>query len=316
MTKRPLVDYASSSEDETGTGKGISATTGDSPEARQLKKQKRLPPLSDAVSPPPPLPDPAAHQGRIRAQPHVEGQWAAHVYVPIPLSGCPLNLRKLLHRLSKEALTGVPELYPFLEFDGMRLSSEKQEELHISLSRPIFLRAHQREGLKKAVKRVAHSSKRFQASFSRLTVFRNDEGTRAFLSIEFRGLADGLTNILAYIRQKEYYTTPRFHASIAWALLSGAPPYQPIDVSGTSPGDKITQDNLDRLHAPDIQRGSPLEEASATARSFPSVSCIPNSFIDRLEREFGDELRRVGRLDIDRVSVKIGKEVFTWGLRD
>ncbi|KAF8322761.1 U6 snRNA phosphodiesterase Usb1 [Cantharellus anzutake] len=243
-----------------------------------------------------PLPDPAAHQGRIRAQPHVEGQWAAHVYVPIPLSGCPLNLRKLLHRLSKEALTGVPELYPFLEFDGMRLSSEKQEELHISLSRPIFLRAHQREGLKKAVKRVAHSSKRFQASFSRLTVFRNDEGTRTFLSIEvgagydqFRGLADGLTNILAYIRQKEYYTTPRFHASIAWALLS------------------------DRLHAPDIQRGSPLEEASATARPFPSVSCIPNSFIDRLEREFGDELRRVGRLDIDRVSVKIGKEVFTWG---
>lgn len=34
---------------------------------------------------------------------------------------------------------------------------KKEIELHVSLSRPVFLRAHQREDLKRAVKTVANS---------------------------------------------------------------------------------------------------------------------------------------------------------------
>lgn len=34
---------------------------------------------------------------------------------------------------------------------------KREMELHVSLSRPIFLRAHQREDLKRAVKAVANS---------------------------------------------------------------------------------------------------------------------------------------------------------------
>jgi len=108
-----------------------------------------------------PSSDPAAYQGRIRTQPHVEGQWAAYVYVPVSLSGCSPGLHKLLHRLLNVACDEVPELYPLLKIGGKCTPAERhKEELHISLSRPIFLRAHQREGLRKSVKEIACYSKR------------------------------------------------------------------------------------------------------------------------------------------------------------
>ncbi|KAJ7644305.1 hypothetical protein FB45DRAFT_1021081 [Roridomyces roridus] len=131
-------------------------------------------------------------------------------------------LFKLVSRIVGSAKSAVPALHDF--------SSDLEPELHISLSRPIYLRAHQREDLKRAVKQIAEKTLPFVASFAQLTQLANDEGTRTFLALEigagyheFKCLADMLTPTLHAIRQQEFYSTPRFHASIAWALLDWRP---------------------------------------------------------------------------------------------
>lgn len=55
------------------------------------------------------------------------------------------ELRSLLHVETEDGNEG----------DG---GDDVETELHVSLSRPVFLRAHQREGFKKAVRRLAASS--------------------------------------------------------------------------------------------------------------------------------------------------------------
>jgi hypothetical protein len=154
-----LVSY-SSSDEESGNGDPSSAPP------RETQRQKRcvrpgfpssnkvtsfsrkLPPLSGTIVTPPPVDDPALHQGRIRTTPHVEGQWAAHVYVAVKLvEGSPLC--KLVRTVLDDSKEMVPTLQEISQLDDGR------RELHISLSRPIFLRAHQREQLKAAVRNVA-----------------------------------------------------------------------------------------------------------------------------------------------------------------
>ena len=114
--------------------------------------------------------DPALHQGRIRSTPHVEGQFAAHVYVSLNLGRhSPMSrLYKVVQAVLRDAKQEVPalrDIWTTKSSGVVNASTEKEakdepkRELHISLSRPIFLRAHQREDLKRAVKKVAKSSK-------------------------------------------------------------------------------------------------------------------------------------------------------------
>jgi U6 snRNA phosphodiesterase len=119
-----------------------------------------------------PSADPAAHQGRIRAHPHVEGQWATHIYLPVPLSNGRLyKFRHLLHQVIRDAREVVPELHSLIEGGDNGTDSTSNDttpttsvntklelELHISLSRPVFLRAHQREEMRRAVKRLASTT--------------------------------------------------------------------------------------------------------------------------------------------------------------
>lgn len=60
-------------------------------------------------------------------------------------------LGRLMSELIVDARAAVPGLYD-IGIDG---EESRERELHISLSRPIYLRAHQREDLKKAVKTLA-----------------------------------------------------------------------------------------------------------------------------------------------------------------
>jgi hypothetical protein len=97
-----------------------------------------------------PIDDPAQHQGRVRATPHVEGQYAAHIYVSLVVErGSSLN--KVLLDVLADARARVPTLKDFWSEGDL----SKKSELHVSLSRPIYLRAHQRESLKSAVKNVS-----------------------------------------------------------------------------------------------------------------------------------------------------------------
>lgn len=115
---------------------------------------RKLPPISSTIAPPVPVDDPSLHQGRIRTTPHVEGQFSAHVYVALSLErNSPLH--KLVHAILSEAKEAVPTLHEIWKPE----SDPSRQELHLSLSRPISLRAHQREDLKRAVKNIAKTHK-------------------------------------------------------------------------------------------------------------------------------------------------------------
>ena len=120
-------------------------------------KKRRLPALSSSIVVPTPIDDPSKHQGRIRSSPHVEGQWAAYVYITLPLRGTE-NIA--LSRTVRGAFTQAKGLEPALHIVGSTTDDITElSELHISLTRPVFLRAHQREEVKAAVKRAARASR-------------------------------------------------------------------------------------------------------------------------------------------------------------
>jgi hypothetical protein len=117
-----------------------------------LRKKRKLPALSDSLVVRAPVDDPALHQGRTRSTPFVEGQWAAYVYVPVIIEATS-PLRALLAEILRTTHESVPALHSIPEdtVDAPR----KRIELHVSLSRPIYLRAHQRAELIQSVKAIA-----------------------------------------------------------------------------------------------------------------------------------------------------------------
>ena len=119
---------------------------------------RKLPKLSASLVAPAPIDDPSKHQGRTRSSPHVEGQFAAYVYIPVPL-----DVSEKLKSLLTSAILRSKGIVPELQCDWINFEStqaeDKQEnfELHISLTRPIYLRHYQREDLKRSIKAAAQS---------------------------------------------------------------------------------------------------------------------------------------------------------------
>lgn len=109
-----------------------------------LYVKRKLPRVSSSLVIPVPESKSALHQGRIRTTPHRDGQFAAFVYIPVALNGN-AKLRELL----KKAVFAARAVAPHLECDWL---AAENPELHISLTRPIYLRDYQREELKRAVK--------------------------------------------------------------------------------------------------------------------------------------------------------------------
>ncbi|KAF9485886.1 hypothetical protein BDN70DRAFT_870814 [Pholiota conissans] len=303
-----LVSYSSSDEDEEKEGP---SEEGKSVQPEPLQKKRKLPPVSASLVPPGPIDNPALHQGRIRTTPHVEGQFAAHVYVSLPL-GRHSMLHKLVQNILRDAKTAIPALCDIWPAE----EASTRPELHISLSRPIFLRAHQREDLKRAVKNIAKAHKAFIVSFATLSELINDEKTRTFLTLEvgagyqeLRSLVGALTPSLKSIRQQEYYVNPRFHASIAWALLHKAR-------GGAS--DLVRSDSICTTpFSPSEEAGLPLSHSTLEAPDlFPTIAQLPPEAINDLKKRYSAELcsPTVGSLEVESISLKIGKEVCSWSL--
>ena len=132
-----------------------------------LRKFRKLPSLAAHLQLQGPVDNPALHQGRRRATPHVEGQWAAYVYIPLVISQR-AKLFDLLLRIFVSAKQIVPSLHPigFSVADTTVVSAhgdpagDEPVELHISLTRPVYLRAHQRDDFKRAVREVSRTRRR------------------------------------------------------------------------------------------------------------------------------------------------------------
>jgi len=107
-----------------------------------------------------------------------------------------------------------------------------------------------------------------------------------------KALTDGLKPHLEALRQRPYYAEPRFHFSIAWALLESAP-------SELGVPENPAQDNIAESQQP---------------RAFPVISGLPDNFEGRLERVFGAEIRSSGNFEVETVDVKIGKQISSLNL--
>ena len=113
--------------------------------------RKALPKVHPALTLAAPIDNPALHQGRTRTTPHVEGQYAAYVYLPVSLDD-----NKSLRDLMDRVLLYARELEPAL-VSSFSTSNDVPCELHVSLTRTIYLRSHQRDELRRAVKAIAHT---------------------------------------------------------------------------------------------------------------------------------------------------------------
>ncbi|OSX56490.1 hypothetical protein POSPLADRAFT_1159837 [Postia placenta MAD-698-R-SB12] len=283
-----LVSYESSSDEDK--------------EIKLIMKCRRLPSLPSSLLPQVPKDDPALHQGRIRTTPHVEGQFAAYVYVPLIVDKHSA-LSELAMNAFQRAQELVPSLHPIGLCDKPNADSTGSDhfEFHISLTRPFYLRAHQRDELKHAVKQLAQGQSAFVTSFTSFSELKNDENTRVFLTMEIgaghaevRVLSEALTPILRSIRQKEFYSEPRFHVSIAWALLDRA-------ASGSCT----------------IAGSETITQTSDSSQTFCSISALPPTLVSALNAEFSSLLsaKHIGSFEMNQVCVKVGKDVKRCTLR-
>jgi hypothetical protein len=160
MAKRSLVDYDDEPEADICTGHGSQTT----PLDRAIKRRRLTLPCS-ALLPSAPVDDPSQHQGRMRTIPHSDGQFVAYVYFPLqfsPGSACITLLSdalRMVSQMSPDRVYRVPsnELLSSLSLEGDRSAPC----LHVSLTHPISLRAHQRREFERAVGMAAQLAARF-----------------------------------------------------------------------------------------------------------------------------------------------------------
>jgi U6 snRNA phosphodiesterase len=154
MTRRSLLVVYSSSDDEDGQGLLLTSKKRcvfiyHSTSVYSIPSRK-LPSLSASIVPSPLVDNPSLHQGRIRTVPHVDGQFSAHVYLSLSIEP-----RTRIHQLVSDVLGCAREMAPTLQSSFYCAADTERAELHISLSRPTFLRSHQREDFKRAIQALA-----------------------------------------------------------------------------------------------------------------------------------------------------------------
>lgn len=113
-------------------------------------------------------------------------------------------------------------------------------------------------------------------------------------------LSDALTPTLQAFRQKGYYSEPRFHASIAWALLDKS---CTAEVSFSEYDSDGTTDNFpcSSKHVNDLR----------------TIPRLPPQLVPSLNEMHQERLasKAVGWYEVEDLTLKIGKDVFTWRLR-
>ncbi|KAI3516877.1 hypothetical protein L1887_16002 [Cichorium endivia] len=169
---------------------------------------------------------------RIRSFPHIEGNYALHVYIPVFI---PPESKKELAQFLKKATSLVPGLH-VVDIDvplTMLLKDEENlikaalgREFHISLGRTVPIRIHQIGSMVSMLRQKLQFQKRYLIDFNKWEVFVNDDQTRTFLSVEntTRGLTDvtrqiqAVNEVYKLHNLPEFYKDPRPHISIAWAV--------------------------------------------------------------------------------------------------
>ncbi|TYG85180.1 hypothetical protein ES288_A13G032500v1 [Gossypium darwinii] len=169
---------------------------------------------------------------RVRSFPHVEGNYALHVYIPVFI---PSISKKEMGQFLTRVSSVVPNLHVVdIDIPLNTLCKEEHKleqvalgrEFHISLGRTVPIRVHQIDSIVAMLRQKLQFQKRYWIDFNKWEVFVNDDRTRTFLSLEV--VTGGLPEITKQIQAvnevyklhnlPEFYKDPRPHISLAWAL--------------------------------------------------------------------------------------------------
>ncbi|KAM6582026.1 hypothetical protein CsatB_009028 [Cannabis sativa] len=174
---------------------------------------------------------PGEQSGRARTFPHIEGNYALHVFIPVYIPSTP---KKELALFLKKLSRLVPGLYVVdvdIPLDIITKDDNKLEqvalgrEFHISLGRTVPIRVHQIDSVVAMLRQKLQFQRRYWIDFSKWEVFLNDDRTRTFLSMEVTttGLAEitkqiqAVNEVYKLHNLPEFYKDPRPHISVAWA---------------------------------------------------------------------------------------------------
>ncbi|OMO94814.1 hypothetical protein CCACVL1_05807 [Corchorus capsularis] len=175
---------------------------------------------------------------RVRSFPHVEGNYALHVYIPVYI---PSTSKREMGQFLKRVASSFSGLHVVdIDVPLNILCKEEHKldqvalgrEFHISLGRTVPIRVHQIDSIVTMLRQKLQFQKRYWIDFNKWEVFVNDDQTRTFLSLEV--ITGGLSEITKQIQAvnevyklhnlPEFYKDPRPHISLAWAVgdLSGS----------------------------------------------------------------------------------------------
>ncbi|XP_074268705.1 uncharacterized protein LOC141592048 [Silene latifolia] len=220
-----------------GESSSSDSDTDDSPPQTTPQPPSLPPPPLSLLTPPNSLFCPldnlqTGQPSRVRNFPHVEGNYALHVFIPVQL---PQSARKEAAKFLRKVSLNFPGLHVVdadIALENLLNDDQKVEqialgrEFHISLGRTVPIRVHQIDSVVAMLRQKLQSQKQYWIDFSNWEVFVNDDNTRTFLSIEVK--TGGLSEITKQIQAvnevyrlhnlPEFYKDPRPHISVAWAL--------------------------------------------------------------------------------------------------
>ncbi len=172
---------------------------------------------------------PESHQGRIRSFPHVEGQFATHVYFEVTGGQDNKNLTRLIQAFESSSTADGEAFHPI------------QQPFHVSLSRTVAITSTQMRSLLSELKHSLHKTFASFRKRPRKSIFEsslhvrigeaacilvNDENTRTFLSLSvsmqgnasLESVIDHVSRVFKRHGLKEYYENPNIHTSVGWCL--------------------------------------------------------------------------------------------------
>lgn len=190
---------------------------------------------------------PTDHQGRIRSFPHVEGNYATHVYISLPIDKHHHStLCKHIDELIHYTASRMPGVKPIIDSNTAIDSKSQPFSYHISLSKTAPLRISQIQSLVHTLKQKLRKIDPFTVYIhDKPRIFLNEDATRTFLALPATCSAahhhdndsittnaqssncneDSLLKAMQICSQAfvlhglpKYYDKPEPHVSIAWAL--------------------------------------------------------------------------------------------------
>ncbi|CAJ2669843.1 unnamed protein product [Trifolium pratense] len=160
---------------------------------------------------------------KVRSFPHVDGNYALHVYIPINISS---PSKKELAAFLKKISSREPSLHVVDVDVPLNILCKNDEKLgqvalgrefHISLGRTVPLRVHQIDSVVTMLKQKLQTQNQcYWIDFSKWEVFVNDDRTRTFLSLEVvhGGLVEIRKQIEAVNAIYKLHNLPEFYESL------------------------------------------------------------------------------------------------------